>query len=271
MDQLDPRDLSLDRTTGTQHALRATTTPDRKDGRIRHAIARGPNRCRSAAAVGTSMRRALIIACVLAKAGRARNEGRKRNEKKTSSRRAFMTRSLASSAVLISGASALTMTLLATPVLAQKKYDDGASDTEIKIGHTNPYSGNARPMARSAKRSKAYFKKVNEEGGIKGAQDHVHHLRRRLLAAQDQGDGAQAGGGGQGPVPLPDTRNAAQHHDLGRDTNTRCRSWSWQPAPPSGVTQGPSLDHGLPARLRHRVDYLCQAHPGQREIPGLPC
>jgi len=51
---------------------------------------------------------------------------------------------------------------------AQKKYDPGASDTEIKIGNTNPYSGPASAYSAIAKTINAYFNKVNEEGGING-------------------------------------------------------------------------------------------------------
>ena len=51
---------------------------------------------------------------------------------------------------------------------AQKKYDDGASDTEIKIGHTNPYSGPASSYSIIGKLHQAYWKAVNERGGING-------------------------------------------------------------------------------------------------------
>ncbi len=57
---------------------------------------------------------------------------------------------------------------VAGPALAQKKYDTGASDTEIKIGNTNPYSGPASAYGTIGKTIDAYFKKVNAEGGIKG-------------------------------------------------------------------------------------------------------
>src|SRR5947208_15573493 len=57
---------------------------------------------------------------------------------------------------------------LAGPALAQKKYDPGASDTEIKIGNTNPYSGPASAYGTIGKTIEAYFKKVNAEGGING-------------------------------------------------------------------------------------------------------
>jgi branched-chain amino acid transport system substrate-binding protein len=52
--------------------------------------------------------------------------------------------------------------------LAQKKYDTGATDTEIKIGNTMPYSGPASAYGVIGKTEEAYFRKVNAEGGING-------------------------------------------------------------------------------------------------------
>jgi branched-chain amino acid transport system substrate-binding protein len=54
------------------------------------------------------------------------------------------------------------------PALAQKKYDSGASDTEIKIGNIMPYSGPASAYAAIGKAEEAYFNKINAEGGIHG-------------------------------------------------------------------------------------------------------
>jgi len=56
----------------------------------------------------------------------------------------------------------------ASPAAAQKKYDPGASDTEIKIGNINPYSGPASAYGTIGKTIAAYFNKVNAEGGING-------------------------------------------------------------------------------------------------------
>jgi len=52
--------------------------------------------------------------------------------------------------------------------LAQKKYDVGATDTEIKIGNTMPYSGPASAYGVIGKTEQAYFDKINAEGGING-------------------------------------------------------------------------------------------------------
>jgi len=52
--------------------------------------------------------------------------------------------------------------------LAQKKYDTGATDAEIKIGNIMPYSGPASAYGVIGKTEAAYFKKINAEGGING-------------------------------------------------------------------------------------------------------
>jgi len=57
---------------------------------------------------------------------------------------------------------------LAAPAAAQKKYDTGANDKEIKIGNTNPYSGPASAYGQIGKAIAAYFKMVNDQGGVNG-------------------------------------------------------------------------------------------------------
>jgi len=58
--------------------------------------------------------------------------------------------------------------VVGTPALAQKKYDPGASDTTIRIGNIMPYSGPASAYSVIGKTQAAYFKKINDEGGING-------------------------------------------------------------------------------------------------------
>ena len=62
------------------------------------------------------------------------------------------------------------MTFAATNggALAQKKYDTGATDTEVKIGHIVPYSGPASAYGIIGKTEEAYFKMINDNGGING-------------------------------------------------------------------------------------------------------
>src|ERR1700712_384462 len=52
--------------------------------------------------------------------------------------------------------------------LAQKTYDTGATDTEIKIGNIMPYSGPASSYGVIGKTEEAYFKMINDQGGING-------------------------------------------------------------------------------------------------------
>jgi branched-chain amino acid transport system substrate-binding protein len=60
--------------------------------------------------------------------------------------------------------------LSASSAYAQKKYDTGATDTEIKIGQTVPFSGPASAYSSIGKTQAAYFKMLNEQGGINGRQ-----------------------------------------------------------------------------------------------------
>ncbi|MBV9861569.1 MAG: ABC transporter substrate-binding protein [Alphaproteobacteria bacterium] len=63
------------------------------------------------------------------------------------------------------GAAAAAMT---RPARAEKKYDTGASDTEIKIGNTMPYSGPASSYGTIGKAEAAYYQMINEQGGVNG-------------------------------------------------------------------------------------------------------
>ena len=62
----------------------------------------------------------------------------------------------------------LAASALGTAAIAQKKYDPGADDKEIKIGQIGPYSGPASAYGTIGKTIGAYFDKVNAEGGING-------------------------------------------------------------------------------------------------------
>ena len=68
----------------------------------------------------------------------------------------------------IAALSAAVIAFTTGAALAQKKYDTGASDTEIKIGNIIPYSGPASAYGVIGKTEEAYFKKINAEGGING-------------------------------------------------------------------------------------------------------
>jgi branched-chain amino acid transport system substrate-binding protein len=63
---------------------------------------------------------------------------------------------------------ALALALSVSTAYAQKKYDTGATDTEIKIGQTNPFSGPASSYATIGKTQAAYIKMINDQGGVNG-------------------------------------------------------------------------------------------------------
>ncbi|MGF6312020.1 ABC-type branched-subunit amino acid transport system substrate-binding protein [Bradyrhizobium sp. i1.8.4] len=70
--------------------------------------------------------------------------------------------------VQLLAATALAIALSVTSATAQKKYDVGATDTEIKIGQTVPFSGPASAYAGIGKTQAAYIKMINDQGGING-------------------------------------------------------------------------------------------------------
>src|ERR1043166_6840782 len=71
-------------------------------------------------------------------------------------------------AVRMAVAASLAFAFCVGPASAQKKYDPGASDTEIKLGQTMPYSGPLSGFITLAKAEIAYFAMINDQGGING-------------------------------------------------------------------------------------------------------
>ena len=70
----------------------------------------------------------------------------------------------------------LALAFAAPASFAQKKYDPGASDAEIRIGQTMPYSGPASAYGTIGKAQAAYFKMINEQGGINGRKINLVSL-----------------------------------------------------------------------------------------------
>jgi ABC-type branched-subunit amino acid transport system substrate-binding protein len=73
-----------------------------------------------------------------------------------------------SSRIAIASAALVILAGSGSGALAQKKYDAGATDTEIKIGNIMPYSGPASAYGQIGRTEAAYFKKINDAGGING-------------------------------------------------------------------------------------------------------
>ena len=68
----------------------------------------------------------------------------------------------------LAAASAIAVALSVSSAAAQKKYDAGATDTEIKVGQTVPFSGPASAYATVGKAQAAYMKMINDQGGVNG-------------------------------------------------------------------------------------------------------
>lgn len=99
--------------------------------------------------------------------------------------------------VQVAATAFLSLALLALPAAAQKKYDPGANDTEIKLGQTMPYSGPLSGFITLAKAEIAYFAMINDQGGVNGRKLNMISLddgfsppktveQTRRLVEQDQ-------------------------------------------------------------------------------------
>ena len=82
------------------------------------------------------------------------------NQRETVNMNSFMLR--------IFAATVFAIALVATPAVAQKKYDPGATDTEIKIGNISPYTGLFSEYGAVGRAEAAYFQMINDRGGING-------------------------------------------------------------------------------------------------------
>ncbi|SKA36609.1 amino acid/amide ABC transporter substrate-binding protein, HAAT family (TC 3.A.1.4.-) [Enhydrobacter aerosaccus] len=78
--------------------------------------------------------------------------------------------------IRVAVAAFLSVALLGVQAQAQKKYDPGASDTEIKLGQTMPYSGPLSGFITLAKAELAYFAMVNDQGGVNGRKINLISL-----------------------------------------------------------------------------------------------
>jgi branched-chain amino acid transport system substrate-binding protein len=69
---------------------------------------------------------------------------------------------------ILAAAAPAAMTIAATPARAAKNYGPGVTDTEIKIGNTGPYSGPASSYSAIPKSMAAYYRMLNDQGGVNG-------------------------------------------------------------------------------------------------------
>ena len=164
--------------------------------------------------------------------------------------------------------------LLCPNALAQKKYGTGASDTEIKIGQTMPYSGPASAYGAIGRAEVAYFQMINDQGGINGRKinlislDDAYSVRRKTVEQI-----RTPGRAGPGAVRVPDARHAQQHGDPQvRQRQEGAAAVRRHRRHQVGRSAELSLDHRLPAELprpnRHiYAKYVLQNSPTRRS----PC
>ena len=160
------------------------------------------------------------------------------------------------------------LTIVATAIFfsasaadAQKKYDPGATDTEIKIGNIMPYSGPASSYGVIGKVEAAYFNKINAEGGINGRKINfisyddaysppkaIEQARKLVEADEVLADISAA----RHALQLRHSEihecqeGAATVRGIGRDQMGRSEEFS--------------VDHGLAAQLSERGPHLRQIH-----------
>ena len=160
-------------------------------------------------------------------------------------------------------AAAAALSLLTTQgALAQKKYDTGASDTEIKIGNVEAYSGPASAYGIIGKTEEAYFKMINDQGGING--------RKINWISYDDGYSP--------PKTVEQIRKLIESDEvflvfnaLGTPTQTAVQKYhNAKKVPQLFLATGASkwndpkdfpMDHGLSAELPRRSPDLCEIHP----------
>ena len=81
------------------------------------------------------------------------------------------------------------------PARAEKQYGPGVTDTEIKIGNTGPYSGPASSYGTIGKAEAAYFRMLNDQGGVNGRKINFISYDDAYSSAENGRAGAQAGRG----------------------------------------------------------------------------
>ena len=163
------------------------------------------------------------------------------------------------------GALALALPLLSVRPARAKEYGPGVTDTEIKIGNTVPYSGPASSYGTIGKAQAAYYKMINEKGGINGRKINfisyddaytppktVEQVRK--LVEQDEVLFDRK------PARHPDQQRDLAIHEPEEGAAAVRRHRRDQVERP----EGPSLDDGLAAQLPERGPHLRGLHPAEQ-------
>ena len=158
-------------------------------------------------------------------------------------------------------ATIIVLAATSTGAIAQKNYNAGATDTEIKIGNIMPYSGPASAYGVMGKTEAAYFRKINAEGGING--------RKINFISYDDAYSP--------PKAVEQARKLVESdevllifHSLGTPSNSAIQKYMNEKKVPqlfvaTGATkwkrsEAVSLDDGLATQLPERRSHLCQVY-----------
>ncbi len=149
----------------------------------------------------------------------------------------------------------------------------GVTATEIKIGNTMPYSGPVSSYSPIGKLETAYFKMINQQGGIAGRQIDFISLDDGYSPPKTVEQVRRAGSGGPGRVPVQHAGHTDQLGDRAlRQPEEGPASLCRDGCREVGRREAVSVDDGLSARLPHRGADLRQVHPASRSrTPRSPC
>ena len=166
---------------------------------------------------------------------------------------------------------------IAGSALAQKKYDPGATDTEIKIGNINPYSGPASAYGTIGKADRRLLQEGQRRGRHQRPQDQLHQptttataRRRRSRWCASWSSRTRCCSSSRPLGTPPNTRDPQVH-----ERRRRCRSSSSPPARPSGATRRTSRGPwaGSPTtrpRARIYAAYILKNKPNAKIGDPLP-
>ena len=148
----------------------------------------------------------------------------------------------------------------------QKQVRPGATDTEIKIGKTMPYSGPASAYGTIGKVAGGLLQDGQRRGRHQRPQDQLHHPRRRLQPAEDGRDGAQAGRAGRGAAALFQTLGTPTNTAIHKYVNAQEGAAALRRHRRDQVERPEELpvDHGLAAELPDRGRDLREVHPEEQ-------
>ena len=145
---------------------------------------------------------------------------------------------------------------------AQKKYDPGATDTEIKIGNIMPYSGPASAYATIGKTEAAYFNKINAEGGINGRKINFISYDDGYSPPKTVEQARKLVESRRGAADLQSAGHARQQRDP--EIHERQEGAADLRLDRRGQVERPEelpVDHRLAAQLPGRGADLCRLHP----------